>query len=599
MGRDDGERGGRGRVALGVGDREGRRVGAGLVVGVGGVLGGGGAAVPEGPRVGVRGEAPCGGAGEGHRQRGRAGNGGGTRQGLQGFRHHHRALLGAGFGSGEGRAEGPVVGSRRREGVLGVGVGGGVAVAEVPEVEGLQGAREGDDIGTEENGLPHQGGGGVRRGLAGNEGAVVGDGEGEVVACGEEGGEGKAGDDGGGVAPGGGAVPQLAVGVPAPGVDRPVLPDEGGEEVPRRGLNDVVVRSDPHGGVVLRVGAVPPPLPDGSVVSDGQAAGVAGGDGPDGGKAGHLHGGGSGGGGAVPQLAVVIVTPGPHGAVVPQGEVVVVPGGDLDDLAQAVDALGGRVGRGIGRSRPELAVIVPSPDPHGAVVCEGQGVLLPRLHLDEVQEPGDLRGDVPVRSRHPQLALGVVPPREEPAVAADGLGNGQGVVPPGGDGVDLARHGDGGEPLGVGSVPQLAEEIVPPGVEVAVGVQREGEGLPRRGGDDLVPQVGPQVDGGKPVGGGPVAELAAGVVAPAPQGPRKGRLRLGRRGGNRRPFPAGRRPQDQGQPRRQEKGEPRSSVPFLRFSHVLLLSENASPNRQRTSTLEVPVEGVCGHSLPK
>src|SRR5579859_5270397 len=170
----------------------------------------------------------------------------------------------------------------------------------------------------------------------------------------------------------------------------------------------------------------------------------------------------------------------------------------------------------------ELAVVVPAPAPQGTVGAGGAGVVAAAGGAGPPRGcgGGDLLGQILVGVvADTELALLVVAPAPQGAVGADGAR----VGVPGGDAGPSSRCG-GGDLLGqilVGVVTdaELARVVPAPAPQRAVGAGGAGVGAAsggdagpssRCGGGDLLGQilVGVVAD----------AELAQGVVAPAPQG---------------------------------------------------------------------------------
>src|SRR5262245_53544386 len=78
-------------------------------------------------------------------------------------------------------------------------------------------------------------------------------------------------------------------------------------------------------------------------------------------------------GGAVPQAAVAVVSPGPDRAIFLQGQRMIIAGPDGDDAAEVFYLhRNGPIYRG---AISELAVAVPTPRPDGAVVFQCEGVI--------------------------------------------------------------------------------------------------------------------------------------------------------------------------------------------------------------------------------
>ncbi len=237
------------------------------------------------------------------------------------------------------------------------------------------------------------------------------------------------------------------------------------------------------------------------------------------------------GGRAVAELAVGVDAPGQYPAIGGQGERLEYAGRGRRHLdARGQPDLGRRPADLRGAvAEPAMGVVAPGQEPPGG----GDRVTgrVARRDGSDLRVPGypHVAGDEPEggRGAGAQLAVNVPAPGQHPAR----LGQGQGAVQPRADGRDrdaLGQPDPHRERLVLaGPVAQLPVEVVPPGQDLALGGQRQGEqgAFPHR----CYLHAGGQPDphGRQPGHGRAVADLAVDVAAPGEDRPGGGQRHAG------------------------------------------------------------------------
>ena len=312
---------------------------------------------------------------------------------------------------------------------------------------------------------------------------------------------------------GGGAVPQLAVGVVSPALEDATRRQGAGViGACGHGGHAAGEAGDVDGGAAFILAAavpqltvvVPPPALDAAPGGQGTGVNGAGRHGSDAaGEAGDIDGRGAPGSGAVPQLAVGIVPPALEAATAGEGAGVIVAcghGGHATDGAADVDG-GGPV---VGSPALDAARRCQGAGPNGA--C-GQGG-------HAAGEAGDVDGRVTMSGGAiPQLAIGVVPPAFDAALSGQGAGV-LGASGHGGHAAGQTGHVDGGGARVDGAVSQLTVVVPAPALDAARGGEGAGVEIARGHGGDAAGEPG-DVDGGVAIGGSAVPQLAIPVVPPA------------------------------------------------------------------------------------